>query len=108
MYNKIQGIEVSLPMNPIKTYLKVNCWEYKKCGYGPNGHQNSRTICPAALVEKYNGINNGNNAGRYCWKVTGVLCHKNDLHSLPAKLSFCLNCDFFRLVSKQEGDNFEI
>ena len=88
---------------------KLNCWEFTKCELEPGGKKaESFTVCPAALASEYDGTNSGKNAGRYCWKVNGTLCEKNFRENRFAKFIHCINCDFFKLVQKQEGKRFMI
>jgi hypothetical protein len=48
----------------------MNCWEFKKCGLEPDGDNTEKLgVCRASIESKFDGINHGNNAGRYCWKV---------------------------------------
>jgi len=60
-------------------------------------------ICPAATDTSHNGKNSGKNGGRYCWKVAGTFCGGKVQGSSAAKLGTCIACDFFKLVSKEEG-----
>ena len=51
-----------------------NCWEYNKCGKGPNGLNGEKTdICTAATEKRLDGVHGGTNAGRACWVVAGTL-----------------------------------
>ncbi len=84
---------------------KLNCWEYHNCGRGPGGKKISTLgLCPAAYDESYNGINSGVNGGRICWAVAGTLCGGKTRGTFAEKRNSCLNCDFFTLVRKEEGD----
>ena len=48
----------------------MNCWEFKKCAREPGGKNSQRLgTCRASIENKFNGVNHGVNAGRYCWKV---------------------------------------
>lgn len=56
--------------------MRLNCWEYKKCGYGPGiTTKPNDMICPAVSEGRLNGIHNGTQAGRACWVVTGTYCN---------------------------------
>lgn len=86
---------------------KLNCWEFLKCGCEPNG-KNIDTIglCPVTIHVKYNGINNGKNAGRMCWAVTGTLCKEIVACKISDTLEQCINCDFLKYVHEQEDRQF--
>lgn len=87
---------------------KLNCWEYKKCGRQPGGVNLAEfSVCPAATEKKANGFNGGKNAGRICWAIAYTLCDEKNNKTNAEKLSNCMECDFFKLVSKEEGFNFK-
>ena len=95
--------------NRVLDTMKLNCWEFKKCGREPGGEKvNKLRICPAATEKLYKGINGGKNAGRYCWKVDGTLCRQKIKGSTIAKLMYCTRCDFFKLVQQEEEKDFQI
>lgn len=78
---------------------KMNCWEYKRCGRGPNG----KNDCPTGRDETLNGVHGGINAGRACWVVAGTGADAVS-GSYALSLRDCLRCGFFRLVeSDQQG-----
>jgi hypothetical protein len=85
---------------------KKNCWELEKCGRQPGGDKVSELgVCPTALAEKFDGINGGTNAGRYCWAVVGTFssCESDDQDAALAKrLLNCLTCPFYLRVEKEE------
>ena len=81
----------------------LNCWEYKQCGRGRNGHRApGEKICPAATATKANGVNCGINGGRVCWAIAGTLCGGRQQGNYAAKLETCLRCDFCQLVLAEE------
>jgi hypothetical protein len=83
---------------------KLNCWEYKKCGRQVGGEKAKELgVCPATTETKTRGVNGGNFAGRCCWAVTGTLCGGKVQGSFATKLANCLKCDFYGLVTKEEG-----
>lgn len=89
--------------------MKVNCWEFKKCKREPGGlNTDELGVCPAAVESEKDGANNGKNAGRLCWAVTGTLCKGEIQGTFAKKVVDCVNCDFYKLVSKEEGKEFEI
>ncbi|MDF1550659.1 MAG: hypothetical protein P1P88_22750 [Bacteroidales bacterium] len=83
--------------------MKINCWEFKKCGREPNGPNVLEFgVCPAALEEKLDGTNSGKNGGRCCWALTGTFCGKKVQGTFAMKMSNCMTCDFFKKVSIEE------
>ena len=85
---------------------KVNCWEYKKCGREPGGAKEAELgICQAAKLSKVNGVNSGTNGGRVCWVIAGTLCGGKVQGSFAIKLANCLECEFYKSVIKEEGNN---
>lgn len=88
---------------------KINCWELKQCGLESAGKNvGERGICPAAVGSRFTGINNGENAGRYCWRVTGTLCDCNVQGLFAEKALSCCKCDLFLLVVDEEGSNLTL
>ncbi|MFH1423147.1 MAG: two-CW domain-containing protein [Planctomycetota bacterium] len=88
--------------------MKMNCWEYKKCGREPGGDKvDEFGICPATTDNACTGKNDGKNAGRYCWKIAGTLCGGKIQGSFALKLMNCIMCDFFKRVKAEEGTNFQ-
>ncbi|MCG8334889.1 MAG: hypothetical protein MJE63_10250 [Proteobacteria bacterium] len=89
--------------------MKTNCWEFKKCGRHQYGDKVSELgVCPAASDESCNGINNGKNAGRYCWKVAGTLCGGEVQGEFAMKAMNCAKCDFYLSVRDEEGESFQL
>src|SRR5512133_3346732 len=83
--------------------IKKNCWEVKHCGRQPGGHKvHELGICPASIAREYEGLNNGQNAGRYCWAVAGTLCKGEVQGTFARKLGNCLACAFYLQVEKEE------
>ncbi|UCD66691.1 MAG: hypothetical protein JSW69_03455 [Deltaproteobacteria bacterium] len=83
-----------------------NCWEVMKCGREPNGKNENLGICPAALPNKFDGVNNGRLAGRFCWAFAGTFCKGEVLGTIAKKINNCLDCAFFQRVNEEEGDKF--
>lgn len=45
--------------------MKENCWEVKQCGRKPGGTKEKELgVCPAAIGNKLDGTNHGQNAKR--------------------------------------------
>lgn len=88
---------------------KLNCWEFKKCGRQPQGHQvNDRGVCPAAIEESLDGSHDGINAGRACWIVCGTLCQGKVQGTFAQKFKNCEQCDFYQLVRTEERAMFTL
>lgn len=85
---------------------KENCWEYKKCGRGPESiaQENCKT-CPAATEERLDTVHGGKNSGRACWAVAGTLCGGKVQGTYAAKHEHCQQCDFYKKVAREEGEN---
>jgi CRP-like cAMP-binding protein len=83
---------------------KINCWEYMKCGREPDGRQVAKLgVCPATIDESYDGINDGENAGRICWAVAGTCCGNEIQGTYAEKRKSCISCRFYKTVQEQEG-----
>ncbi len=88
--------------------IRKNCWEFKQCGRQPNGAKASELgVCSASTDRRATGINGGRNGGRACWAISGTLCGGVVQGSFASKLSNCMMCDFYKLVSQQEGVNLQ-
>ena len=87
---------------------RLNCWEYKKCGYGPNVKKSGHMICPTVSEGRLNGVHNGAQAGRACWVIAGTFCNGDVQGKFAQKYGTCMNCDFYQKVLEEEGHKFEI
>ncbi|MBI4849955.1 MAG: flagellar brake protein [Nitrospirae bacterium] len=82
---------------------KLNCWEFKKCGREPGGGKVAEFgICPTALEDRTDGVNDGKHAGRACWVIAGTFCGGKIQGTSASKLDTCMNCDFYKLVLDEE------
>ena len=82
---------------------KINCWEFKKCERQPGGSQAEVLgVCPAAVDASFDGINNGQRAGRICWAVAGTCCDGKVQGTFAEKRRSCVTCDFYQHVQEQE------
>ena len=87
--------------------VKINCWEYKKCGREPGGSKaKDLGICAAATESVMDGVHGGSNAGRACWVVAGTLCKGEIQGSFAIKFQECEKCDFYIKVREEEWPEF--
>ena len=81
---------------------KINFWEHKKCGRQRGGDRiNELGMCPSE-ENRVNGIHGGANGGRCCCAIAGTLYGDKVQGTYAQKLSSCLDCDFFKLVTSEE------
>ena len=86
---------------------KKQCWEVKKCGRQPEGENiDKHGICPAALPNEHDGLNEGEYGGRFCWAIAGTLCGEEPQGIYSEKIITCLSCEFLQQIEKEEGKNF--
>ena len=89
--------------------MKINCWDFKKCGRESNGTKAAELgVCPAAIEKRLDGIHGGINAGRSCWAVAGTLCGGVVQGTYAEKEKNCVQCDFHKLVSREEFGDFKM
>lgn len=87
--------------------VKKNCWEVKNCGRKLGGHLvEEHGVCPAAAKDKFDGVNDGRNAGRVCWSVAGTFCNGVVQCTFATKIDSCLQCPFFQQVATEEDFDF--
>jgi len=83
--------------------MKLNCWEFKKCGRQPGGHKaHELGVCPVTTTRELSGVHGGNGAGRACWALAGSLCGGKVQGTYAQKLNNCWRCDFMIAVKKDE------
>jgi hypothetical protein len=88
--------------------VKLNCWEFKRCGREPNGmNAQELGVCEAALETRVDGANEGHNAGRACWAVAGTLCGGKVQGTYATKMATCTACEFFDKVIREQGAGFD-
>ena len=86
---------------------KLNCWEFKKCGRQEGGdNEEELGKCPVFKTHNLDGVHSGQAAGRACWVVAGTMCKDKPSGTFAQKMYDCRQCDFYRLVKKEEGDEF--
>lgn len=89
--------------------MKMNCWEFHKCGRESEGKKVAEFgICPASESKKHHGKNMGVNGGRYCWKISGTLCEISTKGSKPKRILKCVECEFYKLVQDEQGSCIEM
>jgi len=85
---------------------KLNCWEIKKCGRQTGGEKVKELgVCVAASDFRLNGVHGGRNGGRCCYAVAGTLCGGKVQGSFATKLTNCMQCDVYQLITKEERTN---
>ena len=73
--------------------MKLNCWEFKKCGREPGGvHVRELGVCPAATEGRLDAVHGGRKAGRACWVVAGTLCKGETQGTFAVKFGACEAC----------------
>lgn len=78
-----------------------------RCGREPGGDRADELgVCVATTKSKFNGVNRGQNGGRYCWAVAGTLCKGKVQGMFADKLADCLICPFFQNVQDDESNAF--
>lgn len=83
--------------------IRMNCWEFKKCGREPGGHRALELgVCPASVEKALDGAHGGRNAGRACWVVAGSFCGGRIQGTFAMKLLNCWRCDFMNMVKQEE------
>jgi diguanylate cyclase len=86
---------------------KINCWEFNKCGNKANDDIFAEPrICPASTEFCTDSVNDGKNGGRACWAIAGTFCGSEIEGVNACKMSNCMDCDFYKLVQKEEGNDF--
>lgn len=84
-----------------------NCWEFMKCGLEPGGvNVDKKGECPVPKYVSLHQQNKGENAGRSCWLVKNTRCQDQLQGDFYSKIGNCVKCDFFKIVFKEEGENF--
>lgn len=87
---------------------KKNCWEFKQCGREPGGARIGELgVCPAAIENRVDGINEGKKGGRACWAITGTFCSGVVEGRFASKVEACLQCDFYGIVRNEQGVSFQ-
>ena len=87
-----------------------NCWEFMKCGFGPNGRKaKTKGLCAAAKEKGLDSVHNGRFGGRACWFVDNTFdCGQGAEGSFCDKYPVCMDCKFYSQVREEEKDDFEV
>jgi hypothetical protein len=84
--------------------VKINCWEFMKCGKERGGTKAEESgDCPPSTLKNADGLNDGMNAGRMCWAVASNLCGGTGVGMFVPKAVTCMNCPFYKLVAGEQG-----
>lgn len=87
---------------------KLNCWEFMKCGRGPEDRRGKNMEpCPAVQDKRLDLVHGGRRSGRACWVVAGTFCGSSIQGTFAQKNIACKRCDFYKKVHAQEGDTIE-
>jgi hypothetical protein len=88
--------------------MKLNCWEFFKCGREPGGKNvGDFGECAVATSTEYAGSNGGKYAGRRCWRIGGSGQSHPAACVLAEKIENCHDCGFYQLVKSEEGNKFQ-
>jgi hypothetical protein len=89
--------------------IKLNCWEFKRCGRFRGGEREQEFgVCPVTTEKRLDTVHNGDNAGRACWVVANSMCGGNIQGNFAQKFGNCTVCDFYRKVKEEEFPNFQL
>ena len=89
--------------------MKKNCWEVMECDWQPDDIKKDKLgVCPAVEDSRFNGLHGGKNAGRTCWMIAGTLCGGKVQGTYAQKYKSCIECEFYKLVKKEEGLDFKM
>ena len=89
--------------------MKLNCWEYKKCGREPGGSKIGELgVCSASNDPRLDGVHGGKNGGRACWVLTKTFCKGEIQGSFGEKYKDCSTCSFYEKVKAEEYPNFKL
>ncbi len=81
-----------------------------ECGREPKGIEDRMyDTCSVPTFTEADGLNDGKNGGRICWAIAGTFGNGNVTGKYACEKFSCANCDFFKLVSDEQGvECFEI
>lgn len=84
--------------------MRLNCWEFKKCGRQAGGKRVGDEPCPASTETRLDGVHGGKNAGRACWAVVGTMCGEPASGRFALETEDCGRCEFYQMVRSEEPD----
>jgi hypothetical protein len=70
----------------MKGAMRMNCWEFKKCGREANGTKAKELGTCSAYP----------NHGTHCAKIAGTLCGGKVQGTFASKVANCMQCDFYK------------
>ncbi len=89
--------------------MRLNCWEFRKCGREPGGRLAvEQGVCPAARLAVADGYLGGKYAGRACCFVAGTFCQEVLQGTYRDKSQDCWDCEFYRLLRREHGAAFSM
>lgn len=81
---------------------RLNCWQFRNCGREKGGLLVEQFgECPVATAMKFDGINHGSAAGRYCWKIAKEMPVESGLQGCTGQ---CRSCEFYTRVLFEEQE----
>ena len=86
--------------------MKLNCWDFMKCGRELGGRNQSLGVCPTSTTITLNGVHGGVHGGRACWVVAGTACSDLTQGTFAEKYHVCEKCSFYLAVRNDEGMHF--
>ncbi len=60
-------------------------------------------MLPGVRSRDYDGVNEGQNGGRFCWAVAGTLCGGEVQGTFAVKAMNCMSCNFYSMVVREQG-----
>ena len=82
-----------------------NCWEVNNCGRQPGSDER---VCPVFEATEYDGVNDGQVGGRFCWAIAGTLCQGEIQGSFVEKAMDCMKCEFYKQVVQEQGPKYVV
>jgi len=82
---------------------KLNCWEFKNCGREKDGLMVPILgECAVCSYMKFDGLNEGQGAGRACWMVPHATAKSDGTGSACSRR--CHSCEFYKRVVFEQED----
>ncbi|MBI5100663.1 MAG: hypothetical protein HZB33_02320 [Nitrospirae bacterium] len=86
--------------------MKRNCWEVMNCERCTSAIGDDS--CPVCRESKLHGVHEGLNGGRACWTIPHTKCGGVTQGRFGDKFRNCMECDFYRLVKREEKGSFRL